>query len=245
MTTTSPAPALTAPESGTSVPTVASASHAPARLATVQGKVDQAAREASRDTHSVNLIAVSKTFDAADIRPLLEANHRHFGENRVQEAQGKWPGLRQDYPGVTLHLIGPLQSNKAADAVALFDIIHTVDRPKIATALAAEMAKQGRRLQVFVQVNTGKEPQKAGIMPEDASAFVSHCRNVEQLDVVGLMCIPPVDEEAAIHFAFLAKLNLELELPRLSMGMSGDYETAIAFGATDIRVGSAIFGARG
>jgi pyridoxal phosphate enzyme (YggS family) len=214
------------------------------RLARVREQIDAAARSAARDPASVNLIAVSKTFDAADIRPILEAGHRHFGENRVQEAQGKWPAMRADYPDVTLHLIGPLQSNKAADAVALFDVIHTIDRPKIAAALAAEMRKQNRRIPVFVQVNTGKEPQKAGVMPEDAGAFVIHCRDIDQLDVVGLMCIPPVDEEPSIHFAFLAKLAAELGLQRISMGMSGDYEPAIEFGATEVRVGSAIFGSR-
>jgi len=220
------------------------APEAVSRLARVREQIDAAARSAARDPALVNLIAVSKTFDAADIRPILEAGHRHFGENRVQEAQGKWPEMRADYPDMTLHLIGPLQSNKAADAVALFDVIHTIDRPKIAAALAAEMRKQNRRIPVFVQVNTGKEPQKAGVMPEDAGAFVIHCRDIDQLDVVGLMCIPPVDEEPSIHFAFLAKRAAELGLQRISMGMSGDYEPAIEFGATDVRVGSAIFGTR-
>ncbi|MBX9927095.1 MAG: YggS family pyridoxal phosphate-dependent enzyme [Hyphomicrobiaceae bacterium] len=221
------------------------ATGAPTRLATVLRNVEIAATAAKRDPAAVNLIAVSKTFDAHDIRPVLAAGHRHFGENRVQEAQGKWPALRTEFPDVTLHLIGPLQSNKAADAVALFDVIHTIDRPKIATAIAAEIAKQHRKVPVFIQVNTGKEPQKAGIMPEDATAFVKHCRDVERLDVIGLMCIPPIDEEAAIHFAFLAKLTRELGLPRISMGMSSDYQTAISFGATDVRIGSAIFGDRG
>ncbi|MDZ4841083.1 MAG: YggS family pyridoxal phosphate-dependent enzyme [Hyphomicrobium aestuarii] len=215
-----------------------------ARFAEITARIAAAARSADRDPASVTLIAVSKTFEAADIRPVLAAGHRHFGENRVQEAQGKWPALRADYPDITLHLIGPLQSNKAADAVALFDVIHTIDRPKIAAALASEMRKQNRKIPVFVQVNTGKEPQKAGVMPEDAGAFVIHCRDNDQLNVVGLMCIPPVDEEPSIHFAFLAKLTAELGLQRISMGMSGDYEPAIEFGATDVRVGSAIFGTR-
>ena len=233
-----------APPTVDATPTHPTALDSVSRLARVREQIDAAARSAARNPVSVNLIAVSKTFDAADIRPILEAGHRHFGENRVQEAQGKWPAMRADYPDVTLHLIGPLQSNKAADAVALFDVIHTIDRPKIAAALAAEMRKQNRRIPVFVQVNTGKEPQKAGVMPEDAGAFVIHCRDIDQLDVVGLMCIPPVDEEPSIHFAFLAKLAAELGLQRISMGMSGDYEPAIEFGATEVRVGSAIFGSR-
>jgi pyridoxal phosphate enzyme (YggS family) len=233
-----------APPTVDATPTHPTALDSVSRLARVREQIDAAARSAARDPASVNLIAVSKTFDASDIRPILEAGHRHFGENRVQEAQGKWPAMRADYPDVTLHLIGPLQSNKAADAVALFDVIHTIDRPKIAAALAAEMRKQNRRIPVFVQVNTGKEPQKAGVMPEDAGAFVIHCRDIDQLDVVGLMCIPPVDEEPSIHFAFLAKLAAELGLQRISMGMSGDYEPAIEFGATEVRVGSAIFGSR-
>jgi PLP dependent protein len=192
------------------------------------------------------LIAVSKTYDAAAILPVLEAGHRSFGENRVQEAQGKWPELRQRFPDIDLHLIGPLQSNKAKEAVALFDCIHTIDRPKIAEAIAAEMAKQSRQLKLFVQVNTGEEPQKAGIIPRETMAFVAMCRNQLNLNIAGLMCIPPVDEEPAVHFAFLAKLAREAELPdpELSMGMSADFETAVEFGATYVRVGSAIFGSR-
>lgn len=223
---------------------VTKANDAPGRLAAVRTHIAAAARQAGRDPASVHLIAVSKTFDATGIRPVLAAGHREYGENRVQEAKLKWPALRAEYPGVLLHLIGPLQSNKAAEAVALFDVIHTVDRPKIAEALAGEMAKQNRRLPVFIQVNTGKEPQKAGVDPEDAAGFVLHCLQTFALDIQGLMCIPPVDEEPAIHFAFLANLTRELGLQRISMGMSGDYETAIAFGATDIRVGSAVFGSR-
>jgi len=214
------------------------------RLDAVRSAISDAAQNARRASSSVTLIAVSKTFDADGIRPALEAGQRAYGENRVQEAQGKWPQLRADYPDVDLHLIGPLQSNKAADAVALFDAIHTIDRPKIAKAVADEMAKQGKRLQLFVQVNTGEEPQKAGVMPADAKAFVAMCRDDLHLQIAGLMCIPPVEEEAAVHFAFLAKLADELGVASLSMGMSGDFETAIAFGATHVRVGSAIFGTR-
>ena len=167
-----------------------------------------------------------------------------FGENRVQEAQGKWPELKARYPGIELHLIGPLQSNKARDAVALFDVIHTIDRPKIAQVLADEMKRQNRKLQLFVQVNTGEEEQKAGVLPADLGALLGHCRNDLKLEITGLMCIPPVDEEAAIHFAFLAKLAREQGVAGLSMGMSADFETAIRFGATHVRVGSAIFGGR-
>jgi hypothetical protein len=167
-----------------------------------------------------------------------------FGENRVQEAKAKWPALRGRTPGIELHLVGPLQSNKAKDAVALFDAIHTVDRPKIAEALASEMAKQGRRLQLFIEVNTGEEPQKAGVSPKEAEALLRLCRDELKLDIAGLMCIPPLDEEAGLHFAFLAKLAGELGLAGLSMGMSADFETAIAFGATHVRVGSLIFGER-
>jgi PLP dependent protein len=214
------------------------------RLADVQSHIAAAARAANRDPQSVALISVSKTFDADEVRPVLVSGQRLFGENRVQEAQGKWPQLRAEFPDLKLHLIGPLQSNKAADAVALFDAIHTIDRPKIAKAIADEMAKQSKRLELFVQVNTGEEPQKAGVMPADTKAFVSMCRDELNLKIAGLMCIPPVEEEAAVHFAFLAKLAGELGLKGLSMGMSGDYETAIAFGATHVRVGSAIFGVR-
>ena len=175
---------------------------------------------------------------------MLDAGHRLFGENRVQEAKAKWPALRERYPGIELHLIGPLQSNKAREAVALFDAIHTIDRPKIAQAVAEEMAKQGRRLKLFIEVNTGEEPQKAGIMPKEAAGLLRLCREELKLDIAGLMCIPPHDEEAAVHFAFLAKLARELGLTHLSMGMSADFETAIAFGATYVRVGSQIFGTR-
>lgn len=214
------------------------------RLREIEAKIQSAAREVGRNPASVHLIAVTKTFGAEDILPVLAAGHRQFGENRVQEAESKWPALRERFHDLTLHLIGPLQSNKAREAVALFDVIHTIDRPKIAKAIAAEMAEQKKKLALFVQVNTGEEPQKAGVMPREAAAFVSLCRDELRLPVTGLMCIPPVDEEAAVHFAFLSKLAAELGLPNLSMGMSGDFETAVQFGATHVRVGSAIFGAR-
>ena len=215
-----------------------------AALKQIEARIATAAREVGRDPAGVHLIAVSKTYDANEILPVLEAGHRMFGENRVQEAQGKWPALKARFPDLQLHLIGPLQSNKTAEAVALFDAIHTIDRPKIAKAVAEEMARHGKRLQLFVQVNTGEEPQKAGVMPLDAAGFVATCRNDLKLEIAGLMCIPPVEEEPAVHFAFLAKLGRELGLPGLSMGMSGDFETAVQFGATHVRVGSAIFGVR-
>jgi PLP dependent protein len=217
---------------------------APEKLKRVKSEIDAAAKAAGRKADSVELIAVSKTFDADAVRPVIVAGQRVFGENRVQEAERKWPQLRAEFSDVKLHLIGPLQSNKAKDAVALFDAIHTLDRAKIAEAIASEMTKQGRNLQLFVQVNTGEEPQKAGVLPREAKAFVDLCRNELKLCIFGLMCIPPVEEEPAVHFAFLAKLARELNLEGLSMGMSSDFETAIAFGATHVRVGSAIFGDR-
>lgn len=213
-------------------------------LHSITDRIKAATREVGRDPASVHLIAVSKTFDAQDILPVIEAGHRVFGENRVQEAQGKWPDLKVRFPNLELHLIGPLQSNKTAEAVALFDAIHTIDRPKIAKAVAEEMTRQNRHLQLFVQVNTGEEPQKAGVGPREARAFVAMCRNELKLEITGLMCIPPVEEEPAVHFAFLAKLAREIGVPGLSMGMSGDFETAVQFGATHVRVGSAIFGVR-
>jgi len=215
-----------------------------ARLASVSERIAVAASAAGREPGSVRLVAVSKTLDAAAIVPALEAGHRTFGENRVQEAKGKWPALRQRHAGVELHLIGPLQSNKAREAVELFDAIHTVDRPKIAAALAQEMARQGRRVQLFIQVNTGEEPQKSGVTPRETEALVRHCREDLGLAIAGLMCIPPQEEEAGVHFAFLAKLARELGITGLSMGMSADFEKAIAFGATHVRVGSEIFGTR-
>jgi PLP dependent protein len=214
------------------------------RLADVLEQIEKTSVKSGRADGSVTLVAVSKTFEADEIRPALEAGQRIFGENRVQEAQGKWPGLRAAFEGVELHLIGPLQSNKAADAVALFDVIETVDREKIAHALAVETKKQNRHLHFFVQVNTGLEPQKAGIAPDDTLDFVSMCRDVLKLNVVGLMCIPPADENPGPHFALLAELARKCGIEKLSMGMSSDYETAIEFGATSVRVGSAIFGNR-
>lgn len=214
-------------------------------LRMVKDRIFQAAREAGRREQDIVLVAVSKTFGREDILPVIEAGQRVFGENRVQEAQAKWPALKRDFPDIELHLIGPLQSNKAKDAVALFDVIETVDREKIATALAAEMAKQGRRPRLYVQVNTGLEPQKAGIDPRKAVAFVARCRETHGLSIEGLMCIPPVDENPGPHFALLEKLAREAGVDKLSMGMSADFETAIAFGATSVRVGSAIFGSRG
>jgi PLP dependent protein len=210
-------------------------------LADIKSRIAAGTKAGSRPA---TLIAVSKTYGAEEILPLLEAGHRVFGENRVQEAQGKWPYLKAKYPDIELHLIGPLQSNKAREAVALFDCVHTIDRPKIAEAVAAEMDKQGRKLQLFIQVNTGEEPQKAGIVPCKTMAFVVMCRKILNLELAGLMCIPPVDEEPAVHFAFLAKLAREAGIEGLSMGMSGDFETALEFGATHVRVGSAIFGTR-
>ena len=218
---------------------------APANLASVQARIAAAAQAANRDPASVKLIAVTKTFAAQHIAPVLQAGHRCFGENRVQEAKAKWPALRDRYPGIELHLIGPLQSNKAREAVALFDAIHTIDRPKIAQAVAGEMARQGRRLELFIEVNTGEEPQKAGVLAKDAEGLLRLCREELKLTIAGLMCIPPADEEAGIHFAFLAKLAGELGLTDLSMGMSADFEKAVAFGATHVRVGSQIFGHRG
>jgi pyridoxal phosphate enzyme (YggS family) len=217
---------------------------APERLAEIRARVATAEMAAGRPSGSVRLIAVSKTFEAPDILPVIEAGQRVFGENRVQEAKAKWPALRAGYSDIDLHLIGPLQSNKAGEAVALFDAIHTIDRDKIAAAVAAEMAKQGRTLRLLVQVNTGAEPQKAGILPEETAAFVTRCREVHRLMIDGLMCIPPVEDAPAPHFALLANLAKGLDLSSLSMGMSADFETAIAFGATDVRVGSAIFGGR-
>ncbi|MGR6432733.1 YggS family pyridoxal phosphate-dependent enzyme [Rhizobium sp. PAMB 3174] len=214
------------------------------RLAEVLNNIAGTAKRAGRAEDSVTLVAVSKTFDADTIRLAIAAGQRVFGENRVQEAQSKWPELKQETGGIELHLIGPLQSNKAADAVALFDVIETVDREKIARALAAEIERQDRTLRLYVQVNTGLEPQKAGIAPDDAVAFVDFCRNELKLPIEGLMCIPPAGENPGPHFALLQKLAGEAGLSKLSMGMSGDYQTAVEFGATSVRVGSAIFGER-
>ncbi|MBI1622186.1 YggS family pyridoxal phosphate-dependent enzyme [Aquamicrobium zhengzhouense] len=219
-------------------------SDAVARLGAVRDKIAEAEQEAKRPAGTVGLVAVSKTFDASEILPVIKAGQRIFGENRVQEAQGKWPSLREAFPDLELRLIGPLQSNKAKEAVALFDVIETVDREKIASELAKEIAKQGKAPRLYVQVNTGLEDQKAGIDPREAVAFVKRCREVHGLEIEGLMCIPPVDENPGPHFALLEKLAREAGVEKLSMGMSSDYEIAIAFGATSVRVGSAIFGSR-
>lgn len=210
----------------------------------VLDQIAEAEAEAARPAGSVSLVAVSKTFDGDAIRPVLDAGQRLFGENRVQEAEGKWPALKEAYPDTTLHLIGPLQSNKAKNAVALFDGIQSVDRLKIARAIAKEAEKQDRRPALFLQINTGEEPQKAGVLPGEADAFVREVRDDLGLHVEGLMCIPPVDEPAAPHFALLAKIAERNGLTGLSMGMSADFPTAIRFGATHVRVGSAIFGTR-
>ncbi len=218
--------------------------HAVEQLGTVRQALADACRDCGRDPLDVQLICVSKTFDVGQIKPVVDAGHRVFGENRVQEAQRKWPLLRETAADIQLHLIGPLQSNKAREAVELFDVIHTVDRPKIAAALAEEMARQGRMLPVFIQVNTGAEPQKAGILPHQADLFITACRESFGLNLVGLMCIPPAEDVAAPHFALLAKIAARNGLPSLSMGMSADYPVAISQGATHVRVGSAIFGTR-
>jgi pyridoxal phosphate enzyme (YggS family) len=210
----------------------------------VKALIARAAADCGRDPASVTLVCVTKTFPAEDVVPLLEAGRRVFGENRVQEAMGKWPRLREKFPGIELHLIGPLQSNKTREAVETFDVIQSVDREKIAAALADEMKKQGKRPRLFIQVNTGAEPQKAGVLPEDADAFIAACREKYGLEIAGLMCVPPVDEQASPHFALLADIAARNGLKELSMGMSSDYELAIQLGATYVRVGSAIMGHR-
>ena len=215
------------------------------RLALVRRRVEEAARSAGRDPAAIALIAVSKTKTGAQIRPALEAGQRRFGENRVQEAAGKWPALRQTYAGIELHLIGPLQTNKAAMAVELFDAIETVDREKLARVLAQEMARQNKRPACYIQINTGAEPQKAGLAPDGADAFVKLCRDELKLPVAGLMCIPPVNDDPGPHFDLLAAIARRNGLGQISMGMSSDFELAIRHGATHVRVGSAIFGERG
>ncbi|MFZ5618586.1 MAG: YggS family pyridoxal phosphate-dependent enzyme [Pseudomonadota bacterium] len=212
-------------------------------LRAVRARLDAALKEAGRH-RGVEIVAVSKTQDAAKIREALLAGQRVFGENRVQEAKAKWPALRLEFPDVELRLIGPLQSNKAAEAVQLFDVIETVDRPKIARALAEEIKRQGRTPRLLVQVNTGAEPQKAGVLPEEADAFVRQCRKDFGLEIEGLMCIPPADEPPAPHFALLAKIAARNALFVLSMGMSGDFDIAAQLGATHVRIGSALFGPR-
>ena len=214
------------------------------RLNEVLESIATASKSIGQENTTAQLIAVSKTYPSEVIRPLLEHGFRRFGENRVQEAQGKWPELKAGFSDIDLHLIGPLQSNKAADAVALFDTIQTVDREKIAKVLSAEISRQNRSPRLFVQVNTGNEPQKAGIDPLELVAFVEKCRSQHGLSISGLMCIPPFDENPGPHFALLKKLAAECQVKELSMGMSSDFETAVEFGATHVRVGSAIFGAR-
>lgn len=213
------------------------------RLAEVREKIAKAARLARREPEAATLTAVSKTRPAEAIEPLIQAGQRHFAENRVQEAQAKWPGLRDLYPGIILHLIGSLQSNKAEEAVALFDCIHSIDRPSLVTALAGAMEKSGRRPDCFIQVNIGDEPQKGGCAVAGLPALIEQCRAAD-LPVVGLMAIPPADVEAAPYFALLAKLARQHGLSGLSMGMSADFETAVAIGATHVRVGTALFGER-
>ena len=210
----------------------------------IRQNINKVVGESNRSPNEITLIAVSKQQQEDRVDASLATGHRVYGENRVQEAQKRWSIRKHDYPDLRLHLIGPLQSNKAADAVRLFDVIHTIDRPKIAISIAKEAAQQNKYIQCFIQVNTGDEPQKSGISPCDISSFVDFCREEVRLPITGLMCIPPVDEEAAIHFGFLKTLASRNNLTGLSMGMSGDYEEAIRFGATHIRVGSALFGPR-
>lgn len=212
-------------------------------LTDITARIEQAARDADRDPSGITLIAVSKVQPNDRVAAVLDEGHRAFGENRVQEAAGKWPDFRESYDGIDLHLIGPLQSNKTRQAFELFDAIHTLDRPKLAKTFARLAQEMGQCPPLFVQVNTGEEPQKAGIAPDDTDAFLKDCKALD-LPVQGLMCIPPVDETPSLHFALLRKLADRNGLSRLSMGMSDDFEQAIAFGATHIRVGSALFGAR-
>ena len=219
-------------------------SDSPNGLAAVEREIARACRDAGRDRASVTLVAVSKTFDGDAIVPVITAGQRVFGENRVQEAKAKWPALMSGHPGLAVHLIGPLQSNKAKEAVALFDAIHSLDRASLCEALAKEIVKQDKRPELFVQLNTGEEPQKAGIAPAEADAFIASCRDVHGLHISGLMCIPPVEDPPAPHFALTAKIAARNGLKLLSMGMSADFETAIQLGATHVRVGSAIFGHR-
>lgn len=215
-----------------------------ARLAAVSSDVARACREAKRDVASITLVAVSKTFSADAIEPVIEVGHRVFGENRVQEAKSKWPALQAKHDKIELHLIGPLQSNKAKEAVALFDAIHSVDRDSLCEALAKEIAKQARSPLLFAEINTGGEEQKAGVLPQDADAFLKRCADQYALKISGLMCIPPLDEAPGPHFALTAKIAKRNGLKLLSMGMSADFSTAIELGATHVRVGSAIFGER-
>lgn len=216
-----------------------------ANLADVRAKIAKAARAANRDPAAITLIAVAKMHDEEAVQTALAAGQTAFGENRVQEAKAKYPALKAAHPALELHLIGPLQTNKARDALALFDAIHTLDRESLAETLGPEIKRAGSAPKLFVQVNTGEEPQKAGVAPKDALAFIARCREHHGLPVTGLMCIPPAEDPPAPHFALLVKLAREAGVSNLSMGMSGDYETAIRLGATHVRVGTAIFGARG
>ena len=225
-------------------PSAETANAVAANLAAIRGEIAEAAHAVDRNPGDVTLIGVAKKQPMDRLHAALKAGLRVFGENRVQEAQGKYPELRTRYRDLELHLVGPLQSNKAEDAVALFDVIQTVDRPKIARALAKEIAEQDRHPRLFVQVNVGEEPQKAGIPPADADEFVRWCRADLGLDISGLMCIPPLEEDPALYFALLAETAQRLDLPQLSMGMSADYTTAVRLGATHVRVGSALFGER-
>jgi pyridoxal phosphate enzyme (YggS family) len=216
----------------------------PSGLAAVREQIERACRDAGRDPAGVTLVAISKTFGDEAIEPVIAAGQRVFGENRVQEAKAKWPPLLARHPGIELHLVGSLQSNKAREAVALFDAIHSLDRASLAAALAKEIARQERRPLLFVEINTGAEAQKSGVLPQDADAFLAACRDEHGLSVAGLMCIPPHDEAPAPHFALTGQIAKRNGLKLLSMGMSADFETAIAFGATHVRVGTAIFGTR-
>ena len=213
-------------------------------LSAVRQQIERACIDANRDPSSVTLIAVAKTFEPEAIEPVIEAGQTAFGENRVQEAKAKWPALIAKHPGLELHMIGPLQSNKVKEALALFDAIHSVDRPSLCESLAKELARSDRRLLLFVEINTGAEPQKAGVLPQDADGFLARCRDSYGLTIDGLMCIPPFDEAPAPHFALTAKIAARNGLKLLSMGMSADYPIAIAMGATHVRVGTAIFGGR-
>ncbi len=213
-------------------------------LSAVEARIASAANAAGREPGDVTLVAVGKSHSAARVHAALEAGHRTFGENRVQEAEDKWPALKESFPDSRLHLIGPLQTNKVRRAIELFDVVETLDRPKLARALARAMESSGRRLECFVQVNTGEESQKAGVSPTDADAFIAECRDRFGLPIVGLMCIPPIDDEPSLHFALLKKIAERNGLAGLSMGMTADFEIAVRFGATHVRVGTAVFGER-
>jgi len=213
-------------------------------LSLIAADINAAEKEADRTANSTRIIAVSKKFPAEHIHPSLSSGHIDFGENRIQEAEGKWPGLKEEFPQTKLHLIGPLQTNKAKQAIGLFDAIHTLDRPKLARIIADEIQKQGRNPKLFVQVNTGEEEQKSGILPPQCDDFIKQCRDEYGLNIAGLMCIPPINEAPSLHFTLLEKIAKRNALEDLSMGMSSDYKTAVMFGATYVRIGEAIFGQR-